>query len=78
MHPFLLAQSWRQQFDRDAQLTKARIVARECISDRWPELRRQDQPRQPTQPYCEVVRAAEKRVVHHVTFAHVQLSLEAS
>jgi hypothetical protein len=32
MHPFLLAQSWRQQLDHDAQLTKARIGAREGIS----------------------------------------------
>jgi hypothetical protein len=78
MHPFLLAQSRRQQLDRDAQLTKARIAAREGISDRWPELRWQDRPGQPAQPYGEVVRATEKRVVHYATFVHVQLSFEAS
>ena len=32
MHPFLLAQSWRQQMDHDADLNKARIAAREGIS----------------------------------------------
>jgi len=32
MHPFLLAQSWRQQLDHDTRLTKARIAAREGIS----------------------------------------------
>lgn len=32
MHPFLLAHSWRQQMNRDARLTNARIAAREGIS----------------------------------------------
>jgi hypothetical protein len=32
MHPFLLAQSWRQQMKHDAKLDKARIAAREGIS----------------------------------------------
>jgi len=32
MHPFLLAQSWRQQMKHDAKLNKARIAAREGIS----------------------------------------------
>jgi hypothetical protein len=32
MHPFLLAQSWRQQMEHDANLNKARIAAREGIS----------------------------------------------
>jgi hypothetical protein len=31
-HPFLLAQSWRQQMEHDAKLNKARIAAREGIS----------------------------------------------
>jgi hypothetical protein len=29
MHPFLLAQLWRQKMERDAKLTKDRIAARE-------------------------------------------------
>ena len=32
IHPFLLAQSWRQELDRDTGLTKAKIAAREGIS----------------------------------------------
>ena len=32
MHPFLLAQSWRQEMEQDAKLNKARIAAREGIS----------------------------------------------
>jgi hypothetical protein len=32
MHPFLLAQSWRQQLDHDIGLNKAMIAAREGIS----------------------------------------------
>ena len=32
MHPFLLAQSWCQQLEHDALLTKAKIAAREGIS----------------------------------------------
>jgi ParB-like chromosome segregation protein Spo0J len=32
MHPFLLAQSWRQQLDHDTRLTKAKIAVREGIS----------------------------------------------
>ena len=32
MHPFLLAQSWRQEMEHDAKLNKARIAAREGIS----------------------------------------------
>ena len=32
VHPFLLAQSWRQQLDHDTRLTKARIAAWEDIS----------------------------------------------
>ena len=32
MHPFLLAESWRQQMEHDATLYKARIAAREGIS----------------------------------------------
>jgi len=32
MHPFLLAQSWCQQMEHDARLTKAGIAAREAIS----------------------------------------------
>ena len=32
MHPFLLAQSWRQQLEHDTRLIKARIAAREGIS----------------------------------------------
>jgi ParB-like chromosome segregation protein Spo0J len=32
MHPFLLAQSWRQELDHDTRLTKASIAAREGIS----------------------------------------------
>ena len=31
-HPFVLAQSWRQQLDHDTRLTKSRIAAREGIS----------------------------------------------
>ena len=32
MHPFLLAQSWRQEMKDDTKLNKARIAAREAIS----------------------------------------------
>jgi ParB-like chromosome segregation protein Spo0J len=32
IHPFLLAQSWRQQMEHDANLNRARIAAREGIS----------------------------------------------
>jgi hypothetical protein len=32
MHPFLLAQSWRQQMKHDANLNKAGIAVREGIS----------------------------------------------
>jgi hypothetical protein len=32
MHPFLLAQSWRQEMEHDTGLNKARIAAREAIS----------------------------------------------
>jgi hypothetical protein len=32
LHPFLLAQSWREQLDHDTRLTKAKIAAREGIS----------------------------------------------
>ena len=32
MHPFLLAQSWRQQMEQDAKFNKARIATREGIS----------------------------------------------
>jgi len=32
IHPFLLAQSWRQELDQDTGLTKAKIAAREGIS----------------------------------------------
>jgi hypothetical protein len=32
MHSFLLAQSWRQEMERDAKLNKARSAAREGIS----------------------------------------------
>jgi len=32
MHPFLLAQSWRQEMEDDTKLNKARIAAREAIS----------------------------------------------
>ena len=32
MHPFLLAQSWRQQLDHDTRLSKAEIVTQEGIS----------------------------------------------
>jgi hypothetical protein len=32
MHPFLLAQSWRQQMEDDAKLNKARIAARQGTS----------------------------------------------
>jgi hypothetical protein len=32
LHPFLLAQSWRQQLDHDTRLSKAEIGTREGIS----------------------------------------------
>jgi len=32
MHPFLLAQSWRQEMENDTKLNKARIAAREGVS----------------------------------------------
>lgn len=32
IHPLLVAQSWQQQINRDARLTKAKIAAREGIS----------------------------------------------
>jgi hypothetical protein len=32
VHPFLLAQSWRQEMEHDATLNKARIAVREGIS----------------------------------------------
>ena len=32
MHPFLLAQLWREQMQHDTKLNKARIAAREGIS----------------------------------------------